>query len=245
MPGQLTLFGGDEPRVLVDDATGRIVYYQKLMQPADASALFDWAVACVAWSTETMWMYDRMVAVPRLVARYDVEELPPPLAGLLELVERTLGTQFTALGLNYYRDGRDSVAWHSDHLSEMPPQPTIALVSLGATRTMGLRTKRRPRVVHWIDLEAGSLLAMSGRSQECWEHTIPKSWVPCDARVSLAFRPRSRLGTDGAMESKPQYERPVESDRPYEEDASVPGDNDPKTALDPEKEMKAKCATRR
>ena len=137
-----------------------------------------------------MWMYDRMVDVPRLVARYDVADLPPLLSSARARVESFLGERFTSVGLNYYRDGRDSVAWHNDRVDDMPAEPTIALLSLGATRRMQVRTKRKPRVVHGIDLEPGSLLVMSGRSQECWEHTIQKSARPVDARISVAFRPR-------------------------------------------------------
>ena len=189
MTTQLALFE-EGPRVLVDDATGRIAYYPNALAPEEAMQLFRWLLDHARWSTETMWMYDKMVDVPRLVARYSIGELPPLLDHARTRVESILGEQFTSVGLNYYRDGRDSVAWHNDHLEDMPPEPTIAILSLGATRRMQVRTKRRPRVVHGIDLDAGSLFVMSGRSQEHWEHTIAKSPRPTDARISVAFRPR-------------------------------------------------------
>lgn len=189
MSTQLALFDTG-PRVLVDDQTGRIVYYPALLDPQEATRLFRWLLENAAWSSETMWMYDHMVDVPRMVARYAIEDLPPVLDVARERIETFLGDRFTSVGLNYYRDGRDSVAWHNDHLADMPPEPTIALLSLGATRRMQVRTKRRPRVVHGIDLDAGSLFVMSGRSQEFWEHTIAKSPRPTDARISVAFRPR-------------------------------------------------------
>lgn len=189
MSSQLALFDTG-PRVYVDDDTGRIAYYPCLLSPDEAARLFGWLMENAPWSSETMWMYDRMVDVPRLVARYPVEDLPPLLGAARERVEAFLGERFSSVGLNYYRDGRDSVAWHNDHLADMPAQPTIALLSLGATRRMQVRTKRRPRVVHSADLNAGSLFVMSGRSQEFWEHTIAKSPRPTDARISVAFRPR-------------------------------------------------------
>ena len=189
MTSQLALFDTG-PRVYVDDETGRIVYYPAVFSPQEAAGLFEWLLENAPWSSETMWMYDRMVDVPRLVARYTVEDMPPLLDAARRRVESFVGEPFTSVGLNYYRDGRDSVAWHNDRLEELPPQPTIALVSLGATRRMQIRTKRRPRVVHSIDLDAGSLLVMSGRSQEFWEHTISKSPRPVDARISMAFRRR-------------------------------------------------------
>ena len=194
MPAQLALFGSREPRVVVDDATGRIAYYPDIFDASEASALFAWTLAHAPWTNETMWMYDHVVDVPRLVARYGADALPPPIAGARDRIERLLGVRFTTVGLNYYRNGRDSVAWHNDHLDDMPPEPTIALLSLGATREMQVRTKRRPRITHALDLEAGSLLVMSGRSQEYWEHTIAKTARAVDARISIAFRPRVRAG---------------------------------------------------
>ncbi|MBV8637728.1 MAG: alpha-ketoglutarate-dependent dioxygenase AlkB [Candidatus Eremiobacteraeota bacterium] len=189
MTTQLALFDCG-PRVLVDDETGRIAYYPNVFDPGEAMQLFHWLLDNAPWSSETMWMYDKMVDVPRLVARFAGDNLPPPLEGARERVAEFLGERFTSVGLNYYRDGRDSVAWHNDHLEDLPPQPTIALLSLGATRRMQVRTKRRPRIVHSVDLDAGSLFVMSGRSQEFWEHTIAKSPRPTDARISVAFRPR-------------------------------------------------------
>ncbi len=200
MTTQLALFDPG-PRILVDDETGRIAYYPALLDPTEAVRLFRWLLENAPWSSETMWMYDRMVDVPRLVARYVVENLPPLLDAARKGVEAFLGERFTTVGLNYYRDGRDSVAWHNDHLADMPPQPTIALLSLGATRRMQVRTKRPPRVVHGIDLDAGSLFVMSGPSQEYWEHTIAKALRPTDARISVAFRPR-------IVGNVPQHEEP-------------------------------------
>ena len=65
------------------------------------------------------------------------------------------------MGLNLYRDGRDSVAPHNDHLYEIVPGYPIALVSLGATRRMTIRSKERPGRLIKIDLESGALLVMS------------------------------------------------------------------------------------
>ena len=201
MSTQLALFDSG-PRVFVDDETGRIAYYPGILDPEDASELYAWLLKNAPWSAETMWMYDRMVDVPRRVARYGAGEVPPLVDGARRRIELFLGERFTSVGLNYYRDGRDSVAWHSDHLEDMPPEPTIALLSLGATRKMQVRTKRRPRMTHAIDLDAGSVFVMSGRSQEFWEHTISKSTRPTNGRISVAFRPR--FGGNVSQHEEPQ-----------------------------------------
>jgi alkylated DNA repair dioxygenase AlkB len=193
MSAQLSLFDSG-PLTLVDDESGTIRYYPGVLSPERANELFSFLIANAPWTNETMWMYDHEVDVPRLVARYAEDDgLPHGLADAKAIAEKLLGEQFTSVGLNYYRNERDSVAWHSDHLEELVEQPTIALLSLGATRRMQVRTKERPRRTHSIDLDAGSLFVMSGRSQEFWEHTIAKSPRPSDARISVAFRRRRAL----------------------------------------------------
>ena len=187
MYSQLGLFDSG-PRVHVDDRSGKIAYYPALLDGPAAAALFHWLLDHAPWSSETMWMYDKMVDVPRLVARFD-GEYPPMLAEAKARVEALLGETFANVALNYYRDGRDSVAWHSDRIEQLRPNPTIALLSLGSTRQMVVRTKAKPRRTYAVDLDPGSLFVMAGASQEHWEHTIPKSSRPSDARISIAFRP--------------------------------------------------------
>jgi alkylated DNA repair dioxygenase AlkB len=137
-------------------------------------------------------MYDRDVDVPRLVAGYrlDAQDLPAPLSDAAERVERTTRTPFNAVGLNYYRDGHDSVAPHNDHLYEIVAAHPIALISLGATRLMTIRSKGRPRRVFDLDLEDGSLLLMSYETQLNYDHGIPKSRTAVGSRISIALRVR-------------------------------------------------------
>jgi len=97
---------------------------------------------------------------------------------------------FTSVGLNFYRDGRDSVAPHNDQLGEITPGHPIALLSLGATRRMTIRANAAPRRVFHVDLAAGSLLVMSYETQLHYTHGIPKTTEPVGSRISLAFRVR-------------------------------------------------------
>ncbi len=187
MAAQLGLFGNTD-RILVDDASGRIAYYPDVLSAAQSRPLFELLIAQAPWKNEQMWMYDKMVDVPRKSAYYGTD-CPPLLLGAKQRIETLLDYAFSNVSLNYYRDGRDSVAWHSDRIEELRPNPTIALLSLGSTRQMLLRTKERPRRTFAIDLDPGSLFVMSGASQEHWEHTIPKTSHPADARISIAFRP--------------------------------------------------------
>lgn len=136
-------------------------------------------------------MYDHEVDVPRLRAYWtEPEAVPACVVALRKRVEAFLGVPFTSVSFNYYRDERDSVAWHNDHLEELAERPVIAVLSLGATRPMLVRSKSRPRRQFEIDLAPGSLFVMSGRSQELWEHHIPKLKRPVSPRISVAFRQR-------------------------------------------------------
>jgi alkylated DNA repair dioxygenase AlkB len=103
---------------------------------------------------------------------------------------RTHGIPFTHVGLNFYRDGNDSVAPHNDKLATLIPGHPIVLLSLGDPRRMEIRAKQPPRNVVRIDLEAGSLLSMSHAMQSAYDHGIPKIKHAVGPRISLAFRVR-------------------------------------------------------
>ncbi len=137
-------------------------------------------------------MYDRDVDVPRLVASYrlDDEHLPEPVREAGRRARDATVVPFNRAGLNLYRDGHDSVAPHNDRLYEIVSGHPIALISLGATRLMTIRSKARPRRSFDLDLESGSLLLMSYETQLHYDHGIPKMRDPVGARISLALRVR-------------------------------------------------------
>ncbi len=179
---------------MVDDETGAIVYVPGFIDAPTAQRWFDVLRDAVPWRSERRRMYDRDVDVPRLVAGYRLDEEKPPaeLIDVAERVEATTGAPFNSVGLNYYRDGHDSVAPHNDHLYEIVDGHPIALISLGATRRMTIRSKSRPRRMFDLDLEGGSLLLMSYETQRHYDHGIPKSRVPLGPRISVALRVRPR-----------------------------------------------------
>ncbi|MEU0133132.1 alpha-ketoglutarate-dependent dioxygenase AlkB [Streptomyces sp. NPDC006296] len=160
-----------------------------------ADALFPELVRGVPWRAEQRRMYDRTVDVPRLLAFYSArDELPSPvLAAAREALSRhygdELGEPFTTAGLCYYRDGRDSVAWHGDLTGRSAHQDTmVAILSLGAPRDLLLRpcrggdTVRRP-------LGHGDLIVMGGSCQRTWQHAVPKTARAEGPRISVQFRP--------------------------------------------------------
>src|SRR5437763_15915139 len=188
---QLTLFESTES-LLADDQHGRIAYRPGFVDAATAVAWFAEVRSGVEWRAERRMMYDREVDVPRLIGHFRLDPPPGSTPGaILDAARRvvdTIGVPFNSVGLNLYRDGRDSVAPHNDHLNEIRKGFPIALVSLGAARRMTSRAKAPPRSVMHIDLEAGSLLVMDYATQFHYTHGVPKTTEPVGERISLAFR---------------------------------------------------------
>jgi len=150
----------------------------------------------VNWQAERRRMYDRVVAVPRLLRFYGADEqLPAPeLAdardALSAFYAAELGEPFVTAGLCLYRDGRDSVAWHGDRFGRGAVSDTmVAIVSLGAARRLSLRPRGGGRS-RSVPLGHGDLVVMGGSCQRTWEHAIPKTTRPVGPRISVQFRPR-------------------------------------------------------
>jgi len=198
---QLTLFDSSES-LLADDERGRIVYTSGFIDAATAGRWFTQLRSGVEWRTERRMMYDREVDVPRLMGHFRLdpapESTPGPILDAAGRVREFLDVPFNSVGLNLYRDGRDSVAPHNDHLDEILKGFPIALVSLGATRRMTIRAKAEPRRVIHIDLEPGSLLVMDYATQIHYTHGVPKTTDPVGERISLAFRVKRPRGGETA-----------------------------------------------
>lgn len=120
-----------------------------------------------------------------------IERVAHPMTDLLDefrlRCESVAGASFNSVLVNLYRDGRDSVSWHSDNEAINGKEPTIASVSLGATRRFDLRHRETKQTVR-ANLDDGSLLVMSGLSQVCWVHQIAKTKTVVGPRINLTFR---------------------------------------------------------
>jgi alkylated DNA repair dioxygenase AlkB len=191
---QLTLFDSTSDSsevVLTDDERGRITYVPRFVDGETAQTWFAQLRDTVNWRSESRTMYEREVEVPRLMGGFRLDppgaHTPTCILDAAQRVSAHLDVPFNAVGLNRYRDGRDSVAPHNDRLKEMSEGSPVALLSLGATRRMTVRAKGAPRVIH-IDLEAGSLFVMDYATQLHYTHAIPKTNAPVGERISLAFR---------------------------------------------------------
>jgi alkylated DNA repair dioxygenase AlkB len=185
-----------------------------------SAALFARLTQTVPWRAERRRMYDRTVDVPRLVCFYgESDPLPDPAldvcrAALSAHYAADLGEELVTAGLCFYRDGRDSVAWHGDLTGRGATQDTmVAIVSLGTARPLLLRPAPGSAAAgnyargstaqastaqestggsgpQRYSLGHGDLLVMGGSCQRTWEHAVPKSSRPTGPRISVQFRPR-------------------------------------------------------
>jgi alkylated DNA repair dioxygenase AlkB len=179
-------------------------YLPAFIGSAQADRVLDRLWRELAWSQPAIRLYGRLMQQPRLVAWYGdpdavysysglrLEPLPwhPVLRSLRRRLEQHCNQQFNSVLANAYRDGNDSMGWHSDDEPELGPCPVIASLSLGAPRRFLLRRRERERGERSRSmlLEHGSLLLMTGDSQRLYQHALPRSRQAVGLRINLTFR---------------------------------------------------------
>jgi alkylated DNA repair dioxygenase AlkB len=176
---------------------GCVDYYPSWVE--DADQLFGELQNRIAWEQHELTLYGRTMRTPRLTAwmadgvyRYSGimnEPVPWPeaLASLRERLRQELGVDFNSCLANLYREGKDSVGYHSDDEPELGTRPTIASVSLGDRRRFVLRHRTTGARWSW-DLGHGDLLVMRDESQSDYAHAVPKTSRPVGPRMNLTFR---------------------------------------------------------
>jgi alkylated DNA repair dioxygenase AlkB len=159
-----------------------------------ADTLLDGLIETVDWQQHRRWMYERMVDDPRLSRWLTTDEpLPhPALAAVRSALEAKYDVPLGGIGLNYYRDGRDSVAPHRDRELRHLDDTLIAIVTLGARRPFLIRPKGGGKSRD-ISPASGDLLVMGGHTQVGWEHAVPKV-KRAGPRISVTWRWSSQKG---------------------------------------------------
>jgi alkylated DNA repair dioxygenase AlkB len=199
MSAQLGLFGeGGCSAGLPGDI---LSYYPGFVDELVADGLLGHFIDHTNWTQKLVKMYEREILTPRLTAWFGADQIDyaaigksvaqswtPELLSLKAMVEPVAGISFNSVLLNYYRDGRDSVAWHSDKETVMGSHPIIASVSFGQVRRFDVRLKQNHLSKYSLRLEHGSLLLMKGDLQHKWEHRIAKSAQKKKPRINLTFR---------------------------------------------------------
>lgn len=193
---------GNSPKSYIDRPGLELMHYDGFIPKKEADLYYTRLLQDTPWRQYEMPMYDKMVISPRMIAWYGEQEeagesaLPwtPELQELRRRVEKETGLQFNAVLLNLYRDGNDSVAWHSDKEHKIGRNPNIASLTFGQTRPFRFRHKSDKTIGQVeIPLHHGTLLLMSGTTNTFWEHHIPKSAKKMLPRINLTFRQVNRI----------------------------------------------------
>lgn len=198
----LDMVQGTQRLERVELAGADLRYDAQAYPPALADALFAALDGEIPWQRHRLKLFGREIDAPRLscwigdadasyvYSRVRFEPLPwtPTVARLRDDLAARIGVRFNSVLANLYRDGRDSVGWHSDDEPELGATPLIASLSFGATRTFRLRSRATREAALSFDLAHGSLLVMAGETQRLYQHALPKRAGVTRARINLTFR---------------------------------------------------------
>ena len=186
----------------IDLPDANLLYFPNFLLEKVADELFTKLLTTLHWEQHNIKLFGKTIAQPRLTALYSSTNVnysysglqlqPHPytdeLKNLNTLITQITKANFTHCLANLYRDGNDSMGWHSDNEKELGKEPLIASISLGAVRNFQLKHIKNPELKQSMFLEHGSLLIMKGSTQEFWKHQLPKSKKINDPRINLTFR---------------------------------------------------------
>lgn len=152
--------------------------------------LFEWLLANASWHTGEIVIHGKRMVQPRMLAGWSLADPERPMPAVIERMRAALSARydrlFDSVGVNLYRDGRDSVAWHGDRIPREVIDPMVAIVTLGEPRRLLLRPAGG-HTAHTLAPQPGDLVVMGGASQRTWQHSIPKV-ATAGPRISVTLR---------------------------------------------------------
>lgn len=198
MDGRINLF--TEPQELLP-FDGSAVIHPGFINPNRADEIMHRLMNETQWEQRDIVVFGKQHREPRLSTWHSEPHISYSYSGILRtpqpwtplLVElrdmcvSVTNAKFNAVLANLYRDGNDGVGWHADNEASNGREPTIASLSFGASRRFDFRHRESKQTIR-VQLESGSLLVMSGLSQHCWVHQLPRTKRVIEPRVNLTFR---------------------------------------------------------
>lgn len=180
---------------------GEYIFYTNFFTKSESDILLKGLQKNIVWKQESMNMYGKKIDFPRLTAWYGNNDKPYYFSGITlqplpwtneiyeikNKIEKIAKTEFNSVLLNLYRNGNDSISWHTDAEKELGINPVIASVNFGATRKFQLRHIKTKEKIE-IELTHGSLLIMQSELQHFWQHQVPKTSIPVGERINLTYR---------------------------------------------------------
>ncbi|MEQ8358443.1 MAG: alpha-ketoglutarate-dependent dioxygenase AlkB [Cytophagales bacterium] len=182
---------------------GELLLHPNFLSESESQKLLDQILKSSTWNQDEIQIFGKWHIQPRLTSIYadagvkytysgltqKTAPWPDYLLSIKQNVEAIAEADFNLVLLNYYRDGNDSMGWHSDDEKELGKNPCIASLSIGAARDFKFRPKKTIEAGPFkINLNNGSLLIMKGETQHNWQHSIAKSKKIHEQRINLTFR---------------------------------------------------------
>lgn len=166
---------------------GGITYIENFIDKPQE--LFDYLSETVNWdermSARKTASYGKAYNYSQMA--YPYRDFLPGLQTTIDHLKPLIGFEANNCLINYYADGSSKMGYHSDQTDILEPGTGIAIVSVGATRTLKFRNINDPELFLTYELTAGSLVYMSQEIQALWQHAIPKAKTE-QGRMSLTFR---------------------------------------------------------
>jgi alkylated DNA repair dioxygenase AlkB len=197
---QLSLFG--KAKQVIRAPADLLDYCPNIFDAKESENLLQKFIKETPWVQKSVLMYGKEVITPRLTAWYgdpdvdyslsDNHTIPlqwtDDLLMIKNRIELLSDYKFDSVLLNYYRDGNDSVSWHSDNDGVPGKNRIVGSVSFGQERLFDIRLKADHKQKDSVLLENGSYLLMRGNFQDEWQHRIAKSTKHMQPRINLTFR---------------------------------------------------------
>lgn len=189
---------GNRGKVIYDLPDAEIMLIDNFYSKEQSDIYYQQFLNNIPWQEYQMAMYDKTVTAPRMISWFQaldnnlpssIENGPSELQTIQLHIEKETNIHFDAVLLNLYRDGSDSVAWHSDKTKSTNKNMIIASVTFGDTRVFKLRHKfLKDQPIVEIPLNHGTFLLLSGTTNSYWEHQVPKTSKDVLPRINLTFR---------------------------------------------------------
>ena len=180
-----------------------IEIYKSFFNEEHSDMLFNILKSETRWVQNDIVIFGKKYKIPRLNDWYgsvdmnysninfEAKPLTKTLDQIRKKIEKETSSNYNSVLMNLYRNGNDSMGWHSDDENIYNPIAPIASLSLGGSRWMKFKKKTKKglgKKTLKLRLDTGDLIIMKYPTQEMLKHAIPKSSMNIDERINLTFR---------------------------------------------------------
>jgi len=181
---------------------GHLEYYPQFLSSTEANKIMNILCKDTPWKQEEVLMMGKLVKPSRNIAIYGDEGVPYRYSGVTKTasgwhkdlkivkdkVQECTSQPYNYALLNYYRNGKDYIGYHSDDERDLISGSSIASLSLGAERTFIFKSRKNSEITKSMELANGSLLVMMKDTQKNWKHSLPKRLKIQQSRLNITFR---------------------------------------------------------